>query len=79
MFCILEGDLNLSKISCMDDRHNHELLQYISHTEYQDVCSAVRAITNSLAIVKPYLSVEMLPFVLQNVMKLSFFHGRHIR
>ena len=60
MFCILEGDLGLSKISCMDDRHNHKLwlLQYISNKEYQDVCSALRAITNSLAIVKPYLSVE---------------------
>ena len=43
MFCLLNGDLGLSKISCMDDRHNHEPLQYISNTEYQDVYSALRA------------------------------------
>ena len=41
MFCLLNGDLDLSEIS--DDRHNHEPLQYISNTEYQDVYSALRA------------------------------------
>ena len=37
MFCLLNGDLGLWKISCMDDRRNHKPLQYISNTEYQDV------------------------------------------
>ena len=41
MICLLNGDLGLSKISCIDDRHNHEPLQYISNTEYQDAYSAL--------------------------------------
>ena len=36
MFRLLNGDLGLSQISCTDDHHNHEPLQYTSNTEYQD-------------------------------------------
>ena len=43
MFCLLNGDLGLPKISCLDDRHIHEPLQYISNTEYQDEYSTLRA------------------------------------
>ena len=37
MFCLWNGDLEFSQISCMNDRHNYEPLKYISNTEYQDV------------------------------------------
>ena len=41
MFSLLNSDIGLSNISCMNDHHNHEPLQYISNTEYQDVYSAL--------------------------------------
>ena len=38
MFCLLNSDLGLSKISCIDDCHHHEPLQYISNSGLVSIC-----------------------------------------